>query len=126
MPGLLSTLDPQSAVLPIIALIGLVPVLLHYRTKAKLFVVGYGFLIVATLATNLEDLFLGGPLNFTEHVVGLMGSGLAFAAAAYVRRKQVLGDDEDASVDTVKEDVRGALLGDGEREGTAAPATREG
>ena len=124
MPGLLSTLDPQSAVLPVIALIGLVPVLLHYRAKAKLFVVGYAFLIVATLATNLENLFLGGVLNLTEHVVGLMGSGLVFLAAAYVRRKQVLGDDE-ASVATVREDVGDALPG-GEEDGTAAPATREG
>lgn len=124
MPGLLSTLDPQSAVLPVIALIGLVPVLLHYRAKAKLFVVGYVCLVVATLATNLEDLFLGDVLNFTEHAVGLMGSGLLFLAAAYVRRKQVLGDDE-ASVATVKEDVGDALLGGGEDD-PAAPATREG
>ncbi|MFB6281265.1 MAG: hypothetical protein ABEH40_04530 [Haloferacaceae archaeon] len=103
MPGLLSTLEPQKAVLPVIALIGFVPVLIHYRSEAKLFVLGYVCLIVATLATNLEDLFLGGFLNFTEHAVGLMGSGLLFLTAAYLRRQQVVGDDEGA--ETVGEAV---------------------
>jgi hypothetical protein len=117
MPGLLSALEPQSAVLPVIALIGLIPVVLHYRSQSKLFVVGYCFLIVATLATNLENLFLGNVLNATEHIVGLMGSGLAFLLAAYVRRKQVVGD-EDASVATVAEDV-GDVLGGEDR--PAAP-----
>ncbi|MFB6079786.1 MAG: hypothetical protein ABEJ81_02115 [Haloferacaceae archaeon] len=114
MSGLLSALDPQSAVLPIIALIGLVPVVLHYRSEAKLFVAGYVCLVVATLATNLENLFLGVVLNHAEHVVGLMGSALVFLLAAYVRRKQVLG--EEAGVETVADDVGSALFGD---EGTA-------
>lgn len=113
MPGLLSTLEPQKAVLPVIALIGFIPVLIHYRSEAKLFVLGYVCLIVATLATNLEDLFLGGLLNFTEHAVGLMGSGLLFLAAAYLRRQQVLGE-EDEGAETVGEavnEVSDAVLG---------------
>ncbi len=43
--------------------------------------------------TNVENLFLGTVLNYAEHYLGLMGSGLVFLSAAYVRRKQVLADD---------------------------------
>lgn len=57
--------------------------------------VGYVLLIVATVVTNVENLFLPTVLNYTEHYLGLMGSGLAFLVAAYVRRKQVIGDDAD-------------------------------
>ena len=90
----LAALDPHKAVLPIIALIGLVPVLLRYRRSSRLFVVGYVLLVVATVVTNVENLFLGTLLNYTEHYLGLMGSGLAFLFAAYVRRQQVLADDD--------------------------------
>ncbi len=37
----LAALDPHKAVLPIVALIGLIPVLLYYRRSSRLFVVGY-------------------------------------------------------------------------------------
>jgi hypothetical protein len=94
MPGALSTLDPHKLVLPIIAVIGLAPVVLQYRSKSQWFVVGYALLIVATLVTNLENLVLGTVLNYTEHYLGLMGSGLAFLAAAYLRRKQILSEDD--------------------------------
>lgn len=57
--------------------------------------IGYVLLIVATVVTNVENLFLGTVLNYTEHYLGLMGSGIAFLFAAYVRRKQVLADDAD-------------------------------
>ena len=93
----LAGLDPHSAVLPIIALLGLVPVALQYRDRSKWFVLGYLLLVVATVSTNLEDLALGGVLNFTEHFFGLMGSGLAFLAAAYLRREAVIGDGADRS-----------------------------
>lgn len=69
--------------------------LLRYRRGSRLFVVGYVLLIVATVVTNVENLFLGTVLNYTEHYLGLMGSGLAFLFAAYVRRQQVLADDDD-------------------------------
>lgn len=91
----LAALDPHKAVLPIIALIGLIPVLLYYRRSSRLFVVGYVLLILATVVTNVENLFLGTVLNYAEHYLGLMGSGLVFLLAAYVRRKQVLADDGD-------------------------------
>lgn len=89
----LAAFDPHKAVLPIIAVIGLIPVLLYYRRSSRLFVLGYILLILATVVTNVENLFLGTVLNYTEHYLGLMGSGLAFLFAAYVRRKQVLADD---------------------------------
>lgn len=95
MEGGLAALDPHKAVLPIIALLGLIPVLLQYRSQSKWFVVGYSLLIVATLATNLENLALGTVLNYTEHVIGLMGSGLAFLTAAYVRRQRILADADE-------------------------------
>jgi hypothetical protein len=89
MSGALSALDPHKAVLPVIAVIGLVPVVARYRKESKWFVVGYALLVVATLATNLENLFLGTVLNYTEHVVGLLASGIAFLAAGYIRRRQI-------------------------------------
>lgn len=93
----LAALDPHKAVLPIIALLGLVPIFLHYRNQSKWFVVAYGFLVVATLSTNLENLFLGTVLNYTEHMLGLMGSGIAFLAAGYLRRQQILEESESDS-----------------------------
>ncbi|WP_424004648.1 hypothetical protein ACOZ4I_08015 [Haloarcula salina] len=95
MQGGLAALDPHKAVLPIIALIGLVPVLLRYRRSSRLFVVGYMLLIVATVVTNVENLFLPTVLNYIEHYFGLMGAGLAFLFAAYIRRKQVVGNDDE-------------------------------
>lgn len=90
MAGTLASLDPHKLVLPVIAFIGLLPVVLQYRDKSRWFVVGYALLIVATLVTNIENLFLGTVLNYSEHYLGLMGSGIAFLAAAYIRRRQVL------------------------------------
>ncbi|WP_336025431.1 hypothetical protein [Halobellus salinisoli] len=95
----MEAMDPNKLVLPIIALLGLIPVLLQYRSQSKWFVVGYAMLVVATLATNLENLFLGVVLNHVEHLFGLFGSGLAFFLAAYFRRKHVVGDG-DTEMDT--------------------------
>ena len=99
MASELAALDPHKAVLPVIAAIGLVPIVLQYRKRSRWFVLGYGLLVVATLATNLENLFLGTVLNYTEHVVGLMGSGIAFLAAAYLRRKAVIGEEGEGDGD---------------------------
>ncbi|MFB6149308.1 MAG: hypothetical protein ABEJ48_06550 [Halobacteriales archaeon] len=93
MEGPLAALDPHQAVLPIIALLGLVPVLLHYRNQSKWYVIAYGFLIVATLSTNLESLFLGTVLNYAEHLLGLMGSGIAFFAAGYLRWQHLQNEE---------------------------------
>lgn len=51
-------------------------------------------LIVGAISTNLEALILGNLLSVIEHGVGIMGAGLAFAAAAYLRRKNVLEGGE--------------------------------
>jgi hypothetical protein len=95
--------------LAIVALFGLVPVAIQYREQSRWFAVGYGLLVVATLATNLENLFLGTALNYTEHVVGLMGSGLAFLAAAYVHRRESIETgpvtDGDATEDVTRDEV---------------------
>lgn len=89
----ISALDPKELVLVVIALVGLVPLLRHYRPEAKWFAAGYGLLVVGAVATNLEALVLGSVFDLVEHGVGLMGSGLLFAAAAYYRRKEVLADE---------------------------------
>jgi len=90
---LLEVLDPMKVALAIVALLGFVPVAIQYREQSRWFALGYGLLVVATLATNLENLFLGTLLNYTEHVVGLMGSGLAFFGAAYVHRQRSVRED---------------------------------
>lgn len=102
MQGLLSQLDPHKAVLPVVALIGLIPILVQYRDQSRWFVVGYAMLVVATLATNLENLFLGGLLNHVEHLVGLLGSGVAFLLAGYFRREQIRAESESTDSDPVE------------------------
>jgi len=92
MQAMLAELDPYKLVLPVVALLGLVPIVLQYRHRAKWFAVGYVLLVVATLATNVENLMFGNLLNYTEHVVGLLGSGAAFFVAAYVRRQRILAE----------------------------------
>jgi len=78
---------PQAFVVLIVALIGLVPVVLYYSDTYQWFVYAYGFLLVAAIATNFENVLLPDLLNYTEHIVGNMGAGIAFAVAAYLYRK---------------------------------------
>jgi len=91
--------------LAIVALLGVVPVAIQYRDRSRWFALGYGLLVVATLATNLENLFLGTVLNYTEHVVGLMGSGLAFLVAAYVHRRRLQADGEGVDAEVTTDEV---------------------
>ncbi|WP_436925659.1 hypothetical protein [Halosimplex amylolyticum] len=62
--------------------------MIQYRDRSKWFAVGYAMLVIAALATNIEDLLLGELLNGIEHGVGLMGAGIAFFVAAYVHRQR--------------------------------------
>lgn len=79
----------------IVAVIGLVPAVIYRKSTDKWFLIAYGFLVVAAFATNFENLFLPQVLNLTEHFVGNLGAGVAFAVAAYVYRKnRIEGDDE--------------------------------
>jgi len=87
----LAALNPSEIVLMVAALLGLVPIVLLNTSKSRLFVAGYGMLVVAAFATNLEHLFLADAMNVVEHAGGLMGAGVLFAAAAYVRRQDILG-----------------------------------
>ena len=88
--NLFEVLDPITVAMAIVGVIGIVPVVIQYRDRSKWFAVGYVFLVIAALATNLEDLFLGTLLNGVEHGVGLMGAGIAFLVAAYVHRRRVI------------------------------------
>lgn len=89
----------QTLVVLIIAVIGLIPVALYRRQTPQWFTAAYGFLLIAAFATNFENLFLPTALNLTEHFVGNLGAGLAFAGAAYMyRRNRIEGDDTTGEV----------------------------
>ncbi|MFB6157111.1 MAG: hypothetical protein ABEJ34_04650 [Haloferacaceae archaeon] len=93
MTGELAVLDPKEVVIVLLGIVGFVPIVWHYRDQSRWFVAGYGLLVVAALSTNLEAFLLGGVFDLLEHGAGVMGSGLAFAAAAYYRRRNVLAAD---------------------------------
>jgi hypothetical protein len=93
MASELSALDPKELVLVAIALLGLIPVLKLNTDRAKLFTVGYLLLCLGAVATNVEALVLGDVLNGVEHIGGLLGSGVVFLAAAYLRRQHILRSD---------------------------------
>jgi len=84
-------MDPMKVAMAAVALLGVVPVALQYRDRAKWFALGYALLVVAALSTNLENVLLGDLLNLAEHGVGLMGAGIAFFAAAYIHRQRLTG-----------------------------------
>lgn len=79
-------MDPQALVVLVVAVVAAVPVAVYYRKTSKWFVVAFACLFVAAVATNVENLLLPDLLNLTEHVVGNMGAGVAFAVAAYMLR----------------------------------------
>jgi VanZ family protein len=87
----------QSLIILIVAVIGLVPVVLYYEKTPTWFVAAYGFLFVAAFATNFENALLPNVLNLTEHFVGNLGAGLAFAGAAYTYRKREIEGDGPAT-----------------------------
>jgi len=90
----LAALDPKELILVVVALLGLIPVLMLNISKSKLFVAGYGMLVLGAVVTNVEHLLLGDALNLVEHAGGLMGSGVLFAAAAYYRRRNIVMEGE--------------------------------
>jgi len=87
------TFGAQTIVVLIIALIGLVPVVLYRQKTPRWFVLAYGFLFVAAFATNFENVLLPTALNLTEHFVGNLGAGVAFAVAAYTYRRKNIDTD---------------------------------
>ena len=97
VPDLLTVLDTKELVLVVIAVLGLVPVLVSYREQSKWFAVGYGLLVVGAVATNVEALAFGDLLDVVEHGVGLMGAGITFFVAAYLRRQAVIEGEADDS-----------------------------
>lgn len=97
MVGLIETFGAATFVILVVAVIGLVPVVLYRERTANWFLYAYGFLFVAAFATNFESLLLPDLLNYTEHYVGNLGAGLAFAVAAYVYRKREIEDAEETT-----------------------------
>jgi len=95
MTEIFGVFGPATFVILIVAIVGLVPVVIYRNRTDNWFLVAYGFLFVAAVATNFENLLLGNLLNLTEHFIGNLGAGLAFAVAAYVYRKnRIKGDAE--------------------------------
>ncbi|WP_136688469.1 hypothetical protein [Halorhabdus amylolytica] len=93
MTTIFGVFDAQAFVVLIIAVVGLAPVLL-YRTKtSRWFLFAYAFLFVAAFTTNFENVLLPEVLNLVEHIVGNMGTGIAFAVAAYMYRRQTITAD---------------------------------
>jgi hypothetical protein len=88
-----------SLVILVVAVVGLIPVVLYRKTTANWFLYAYGFLFVAAFATNFENLLLPDLLNYTEHFVGNLGAGIAFAVAAYVYRKNRIVTDGETGAD---------------------------
>ena len=97
MTEIFGVFGAQTFVVLIVAAIGLVPVAMYASKTSKWFVVAYMFLCFGAFATNFENLFLPGLLNFAEHLVGNMGAGLAFALAAYLYRQQSITTEETQS-----------------------------
>lgn len=95
MATVFGVFDAQAMVVLAVALIGIVPVVLYREKTSRWFVYAYGCLLVAALATNLEYVFLPEVLNVTEHVVGNMGAGIAFAVAAYMYRKETIEAEDE-------------------------------
>lgn len=91
----LGAFDPQALVVLVVALVGAVPVVLYYQRTNRWFVVAYAALLVAAVATNVENIVLPTVLNATEHVLGNMAAGIAFALAAYVYRQRRIVTDAD-------------------------------
>jgi hypothetical protein len=95
MSQVFSVFGAATFVILVVAIIGLVPVVLYRETTANWFLYAYGFLVVAAFATNFENVLLPDLLNYTEHFVGNLGAGIAFAVAAYMYRKnQIVSDGE--------------------------------
>lgn len=97
MADILTALDTKELVLVLVALLGLIPVFMHYRDQSKWFALGYVFLLVGAFATNLEVVAFEPVFNAIEHGVGMMGAGIAFLLAAYLRRQAVVEDDSEGA-----------------------------
>lgn len=89
----LAGLEAQETVILLIALGGLIPVILCYRSARPWVVVAYGFLLVGAIATNLENLVWYDGLNAIEHFLGNLGAGVAFAVIAYANRVSADGEE---------------------------------
>ncbi len=101
-------LGPLEVTVLVVAIIGAVPIAFHYRKRSKYFVAAYALIFVGAMSTNVENLILGDTFNLLEHSVGLMGASIAFAAAAYLRRQNVLLADNDDSDPMTDDEPGGA------------------
>lgn len=94
MLQIIDAFDPAALVILVVAVVGIVPIAVYYREETRVFALAYVCLLVSAFATNAENVVLPELLNLTEHVVGLLGSGLMFAYAAHHRRKTVVTSDD--------------------------------
>lgn len=94
MTEIFGVFGAQTFVVLIVAAIGLLPVALYAKKTSGWFVLAYLFLCFGAFATNFENAFLPGWMNFAEHLVGNMGAGIAFALAAYMYRQKSITTEE--------------------------------
>lgn len=102
MLPLIDAFDPAALVILVVALVGLVPIAVYYREETRVFVLPYACLLIAAIATNAENVVLPNLLNLTEHVVGILGAGVTFAVAAYLRRRNVIQTDSRTDVEPME------------------------
>lgn len=89
--AILGFFGAQAFVVLIVAIIGLIPVSLYHENVSQWFIIAFAFLFFAAFATNFENVFLPEVMNFSEHLFGNMGAGIAFAVVAYKYRQQSIG-----------------------------------
>lgn len=94
MVALIEAFEPAELVVLVVALVGLLPILTYYREETRWLTFAYGFLLIGAVATNLEAVVLPGVVNLGEHVLGVMGAGVAFAVAAYMHRRDQIETDD--------------------------------
>ena len=101
MTNVLGVSDPQTFIVLVIALVGLIPVIIYRNKTSQWFILCYGCLFIGAMATNFENVVFGTLLNFVEHIFGNMGAGIAFAVAAYMYRRRRI-DTETQGIDVAE------------------------
>ncbi|KDE58445.2 hypothetical protein EL22_04730 [Halostagnicola sp. A56] len=101
MTNVLGVSDPQTFIVLVIALIGVIPVIIYRNQTSQWFVLCYCCLFIGAIATNFENVVFGTLLNFVEHIFGNMGAGIAFAVAAYLYRQHSI-DTETQEIDVTE------------------------
>ena len=102
----LAGLDPAYLAVLVIGLVGatiwiLETIVFEYHPDALAFVGAFSLLLVGVGAAALDPEFASGTTRILYHGVAMMGSGLAFFAMAFFRRRMMIetgAEGEDISL----------------------------